>query len=322
MNSGKQRPCTHSCVYRARALTLLEMVAVLFVLGVVFLLVISVVLPGLFRQRGDCSYRLVCASNIKGIGTSSKIYANENRENWPMPAFDEALVGQIDYTVKVGGGEGSVRSPNRLQPSLSGPGGARQLSVTRAMWMLVRSGDITVKQFICPNGGDVEDSTTGTGAYLDAYYDFTDYKNVSYGFQVPFGPPGTRAREDVDNRMIFAADKGPYIDPSVAAPPPGLKPIIAPPGTYSIPKPNPWQPFNSRNHQGEGQNVLYADGHAEFKRVPTVGVDGDNIYTIALDNVNESSWVAGESPWQRSLPPFTPFGVSSTLSSTDSVIFP
>ncbi len=122
--------------------------------------------------------------------------------------------------------------------------------------------------------------------------------------------------------MVFAADKGPYVDASVASPSHGLKTIISPPGSYNIPPGSPWRTFNSRNHQGEGQNVLFADGHASFYRVPTVGVDGDNIYTIALDNVNEASRVIGESPWLRSLPPFAPIDAPFTYSSTDSVIFP
>jgi prepilin-type processing-associated H-X9-DG protein len=35
---------------------------------------------------------------------------------------------------------------------------------------------------------------------------------------------------------------------------------------------------NSRNHGGDGQNVLYLDGHARFCTTRTVGVGGDDIY--------------------------------------------
>jgi len=56
---------------------------------------------------------------------------------------------------------------------------------------------------------------------------------------------------------------------------------------------------------------------------PIIGGDGDNIYTIALDNWNESSRVAGESAWLRAAPPYSPSGPDGTpLASTDSVIFP
>ena len=35
---------------------------------------------------------------------------------------------------------------------------------------------------------------------------------------------------------------------------------------------------NSRTHEQVGQNVLYADGHSEWKTTPKVGVNGDDIY--------------------------------------------
>ena len=36
---------------------------------------------------------------------------------------------------------------------------------------------------------------------------------------------------------------------------------------------------NSKNHNGEGENVLFADGHVELAQNPFVGVERDNIYT-------------------------------------------
>ena len=41
-----------------------------------------------------------------------------------------------------------------------------------------------------------------------------------------------------------------------------------------------WNNYNSGNHTGEGQSVLFVDGHVEFVRKPIVGVNNDNIYTI------------------------------------------
>lgn len=36
---------------------------------------------------------------------------------------------------------------------------------------------------------------------------------------------------------------------------------------------------NSTNHEQDGQNVLYGDGHVEFQNNPLCGVKRDNIYT-------------------------------------------
>jgi prepilin-type processing-associated H-X9-DG protein len=41
---------------------------------------------------------------------------------------------------------------------------------------------------------------------------------------------------------------------------------------------------NSPNHEQEGQNVLYADGHVSYELTPFVGIGKDNIYT-ARDGV-------------------------------------
>jgi len=35
---------------------------------------------------------------------------------------------------------------------------------------------------------------------------------------------------------------------------------------------------NSRNHEGEGQNVLWSDGHVEWQTTTQCGVNGDDIY--------------------------------------------
>jgi prepilin-type processing-associated H-X9-DG protein len=42
---------------------------------------------------------------------------------------------------------------------------------------------------------------------------------------------------------------------------------------------------NSRNHDGDGQNVMFGDGHVEFLQNPFVGVGRDNIYTAAGGSV-------------------------------------
>jgi len=254
------------------------------------------------------------------IGTSCKIYANDNNDAWPTPAFDQSAIGRIDYTVRVGGGEGSVRSPNRLQPSTGGSGGARQLSTTRAFWMLVRSGDITEKQFICP----LSKMTAGQTKNIDIYYDFADGEKVSYGFLVPFGPGCTRATKGKDNRMAFLADRGPYRTADVSPPPLTLKVAMARPIRHGGPLNDRerWRPFNSPNHQGDGQNVLFADGHVQFVYFPTVGVDGDNIYTVATDTGAATDYTHGESPWRRSAAPQALSNCSVARPGTDSVIFP
>ena len=322
---------------RTHGFTLIELLVVIAIIA----LLISILLPSLSRAR-ELSKRLVCASNVKGVGTSAKIYANDNSERWMVPPFSKASIDDqgIDYL-------NDGPSSTDVFPDLDDEGevgwfrheeskasdrqnqnqGTTALSVTRAFWMMVRSGDITVKQFICPSSGDTEDDTEN----LDLYYDFTGYESISYGYQVPFGPRDTQPREGMDNRQIIAADGTPFY---LNTNPPdftegGIQGLITLDDSPKI-----WKPFNSPNHggnnNGEGQNCLYADGHASFQRKPAVGIDGDNIYTLMNINWNNSfgeNRIHGDTPHLSAAPNPYPGqdafgGGANQYASTDTLIYP
>jgi prepilin-type N-terminal cleavage/methylation domain-containing protein len=326
--------------------TLIELLVVVAIIA----LLISILLPSLSRAR-ELSKRVVCASNESGLGKSCKIYANDNEELWPVPGFSASYTNtgtnRIKYVKDSTNGVGGTgapfppssgtQTPNRSSISQgdnppSGAQSSTQLSVTRALWMLVRSGDVQTKGFICPSSGDTTDPTTE----IDAYYDFMDIANISYGYLVPFGPTQTRPSENLDSRLALSADKGPLYDNVTY---PFTSGSIFPDEKSS---PNDWRAYNSGNHggrgAGEGQNVLFHDGHSSFERTPIVGVDQDNIYTVMINGdqaaqpnkqgrqiggsphvANASYAPANPAPGDRTFKGTTGFGNYAT---TDSLIYP
>ena len=125
------------------------------------------------------------------------------------------------------------------------------------------------------------------------YYEIDTDENVSYSLQVPLGPLETKAREGAENRLPMAADKGPFYY-SDQTPYRGQR--------QPTPNDSPrqWRFGNSPNHggfgSGEGQNVLFSDGHASFKKTPIVGIDRDNSHTLMREDASENG------RWDGSLP--------------------
>ena len=310
---------------RLSAFSLLDLV----VGAAVSALLVSIGIPTGARVR-ELSKRSTCALNLAGIGASAKIYANENNEKWMIPAFRRAYIETgIIYTLPANGigGPGQTgfeRVFETLSETAKYPNaGSTQVAVTRAYWMLVRSGDVT-KQFVCPSSGDSADPTED----IDLYYDFADYTNISYGYQVPFGPRDTQPREGMDHRQAVAADKGPWYLSTYL-------PNWRVEGFREVNLNDPpklWRPFNSPNHgglgNGEGQSVLFANGGVSFLRIPAVGIDNDNIYTLMTNEWGSLGFnrIHGDSPTEYVSPPYPgrdTFGPApGQHSSTDSLIYP
>jgi len=286
-------------------------------------------------HRPHLNQREVCAFNLKGIGTSCKIYANENQERWPTPAFRHQAIDNegIDYLagnhvnslpVEPGevGYQREFESTSETPQTLDG--GSTAVSVTRGFWLLVRSGDLNEEFFICPSSGDYVGEVNLL--FPEENYDFAGYHNISYGYQVPFGPRETRPREGADNRKPFAADKGPYYLNTFE---PTFQSGSRQPVTFDDPQ-GRWRRYNSPNHHGQGQNVLFADGHVSFAETPAVGVHGDNIYTLMVDGWDETGFnrIHGDSPHLAAVAEFPypgqdVFGTGAgRFSSTDSLIYP
>ena len=182
-----------------RGLAITDLLAITAVL----LLIAALGVPTLERAR-ELSKRMVCAVNLKALGGAAEVYADANKGQWMTPQFKNSEIDNdgIDY---VADGPHSTSQPGHVGYQRGDLGyvidnpmdplaAYTAVTTTRAYWMLVRTGAIDVKQFICPSSeNDFPDPTL----LFDLYYDFEEYRNISYGYLVPFGPLEIRPRQGI-----------------------------------------------------------------------------------------------------------------------------
>jgi hypothetical protein len=244
---------------------------------------------------------------MKGIANGMATYAVSNADAWPVPPHSAATADEVGGVRYAPGMIGKHRGPTTRPEDEATTDQDAEMSPTRCLWTLVRIRAVSPKSFVCPSSDDEANDEDNP----QNYHDFRKYSEVSYGYQVPFGKYG-RPSGNADQDMALVADRGPYS----AALEAGKKHPGVPKLTTKN-TPQEWEPFNSPNHGGEGQNVMYPDGHADFVMTPLAGVMHDNIYTrwSRADGGTD----ADESPRVQGTPPT---GIETPWSETDSLIYP
>ncbi len=309
---------------KRKGFTLIELLVVVAIIA----LLISILLPSLSRAR-EITKRAVCASNLRGIGQGFKVYSNDNSDWYPIaPYADPPSTGTPDQT--------SETFITHMEDNLYTQMTSNNLSTrhpSRDLFMLIIDGTCTAKQFVCPSSGDSEDDlrNVSSGQQVASQpgvnrFDFKGYPFLSYGSQIPFGNRG-KPNENLDPRMVIGADKGWCFEAGSPDAATGgvhdkLKSGLTQGGLLTIAgvttpdqilrmDNDRWRPYNSRNHNLEGQNCLFQDDHVTFEKKPIVGVNYDNIYTWQSGYLMENTML-GKIPQDQHGP----------LTSTDSVIVP
>lgn len=296
---------------KRKGFTLIELLVVVAIIA----LLISILLPSLSRAR-ELAKRAVCASNLRGIGQGMHIYANDNREWFPIHFFDAGDIDvgpptetEMTYDEQLGIQYHLPTAPDAEEDDHQD---ADVNHPSRSLFLLIAAGSQTAGQFVCPSGPDEEDDLRNRGEYVSesasgdeeaarpgkTRFDFAGYTKLSYAYQVPFGRRG-RPRETLDSRMPLSADKGPYYqqhedgaEPDDTGRVPDQRNTLEPPtewdgesATNVIKYSNEeWRSYNSGNHNTEGQNILFVDGHVDFERKPIAGIHHDNIFTAVNGN--------------------------------------
>ncbi len=70
---------------KKKGFTLVELLVVIAIIA----LLMGILMPALARVR-MIAYRMVCGSNLSGIGKALLLYAGDSQESYPMPGLSGA----------------------------------------------------------------------------------------------------------------------------------------------------------------------------------------------------------------------------------------
>jgi len=243
----------------------------LIVTIVIVLFVLVIIIPPIMGVDNNIRKRVVCASNLSGIGTAMHVYANDYDDNYPQ------LPGTGPWSKELGFSF-DMEKPDFSETGQEGHVGR---TITASWYLLVREADVSPKRFACLASKQKEfNGKNSANRDIVNLWDFgtNPYQHVSYAMHNPYGK--FPAKDSQPAFFAVAADMNPwmvngnFIQPGQNNTPPQI---------ITLTDNTTWKLGNSSHHrikQGrEGQNVLFADGHVSLETQPNVSTNHDNIYT-------------------------------------------
>jgi prepilin-type N-terminal cleavage/methylation domain-containing protein len=281
---------------KKKAFTLVELLVVIAIIS----LLMSILMPALARVR-NLAYRMLCGTNLSGIGKSMLVYAHDFDERFPRAGGRRS---EWSTTGSIGNWDAPSENLAFDGPS-GGRAGGRKATVTASHYLLIKYSDVSPKQFVCKGDSGtsvfkLSDYTISGTEDLTTVWDFGPFPtdHDSYTYHLPYSDgdtaypismvssPASPVCSDKNPFQDIKAEDyigqySPYVNLVESEVPIGnttlTQYIFVDPDLDQDPPDN--APYgNSASHQREGQNVLYVDAHVDFEKHPNVGVENDNIW--------------------------------------------
>jgi prepilin-type N-terminal cleavage/methylation domain-containing protein len=257
---------------KRKGFTLIELLVVIAIIA----LLMGILMPALAKVR-QIAQRMVCGSNLAGIGKSMIIYGHDYDGSYPVAGEKKATWSTTGKLAKWDAvATGSSRASYLAYGTTTGADAA--VTISSSMFLLVKYADVSCKQFVCKGDKKTTDFVLPTTnplpdvTELTEAWDFGDKPgmHVSYSYHMPYfadsstaGFPITGGGSLFVSSVPVCADRNPFLDIN----------------SEDVPD----DTDNALAHQGEGQNVMYKDGHVKFEKSTEIGArsgeneDGDKV---------------------------------------------
>ena len=246
---------------------MVDLIICLFIVLVVSGLALAAVVV-----EAETRNRVTCSSNLRQIGQALLMYAAENKQMYPRTIYD------VEQSDKPTWGTGP-NAPGKPDP-FNAKSAPDPNDVSAALFLLLRTQDIVPSVFACPSS---KESGWDYGGGANYYFSWVNWpkeslaKHLSYSFANPYPSKAARAKGYELNSSLPA-------DFAVVADINSGSDVL----TKLILDSTPEQirTANSPNHNREGQNVLFGDGHVDFENNVFCGISRDNIYTFGDSGID------------------------------------
>ncbi len=176
-----------------------------------------------------------------------------------------------------GTGNATAGTPDPFAIGSTGQEAANDVSAS--FFLLLRNEQLTPAVFVCPSSNaqawDYGGGSNSAQNWVDWIGTLGCQNNLSYSYEDPFA--GTTAisngwqLKNPDSTYAICAD----VNPGTTVP----NTTYNPTNIQTTAPASQMRNGNSPNHQQDGQNVLFGDGHAEWETTCYCGTQHDNIYT-------------------------------------------